>query len=67
MSTGSSQPRHIVHLAIGGFPVEQLEEIAKLSSLSGSETEIFVLTEASAREALEKIFSADSVAVWGEL
>jgi len=64
----SSSPSHrIIHLAVGGFPTDKLKQIVALSDLSGEQAEIFVLTETHAREALEKIFSADGVAVWGEL
>jgi hypothetical protein len=56
-----------MHLAMGDFLVAKLEELKKTSDAAGDVTEIFVLTEANAREAVEKIFSADGVAVWGEL
>jgi len=46
-------------LIIEGFPKERADELAKQP---GSET--FQLSEANAKEALEKIFAADSVAVW---
>ncbi len=64
MNTSS---RRILYLAVGGFPVATLEEMAALSGQNQITTEILVLTETNAREALEKIFSADGVAVWGEL
>ncbi len=32
-----------------------------------ADARVVTLTEASAREALEEIFAADTVAVWGEL
>jgi hypothetical protein len=62
----SSPPRRILHLAVGGFPVSKLEELKKSSDEAGDTTEIFVLTEATAGEAVEKIFSTDGIAVWGE-
>jgi len=49
-------------LIIEGFPKERADELAKQP---GSET--LQLTEANAKEALEKIFAADSVAVWSNV
>jgi hypothetical protein len=60
----SETPRRILHLTIDGFPADK---IAELSAPSSDVTEVFALTEASAREALEKIFAADTVTVWGKL
>jgi len=57
----------ILHLVVEGFPSARLEELAGSTDGSGHVTEIFQLTEASAREALEKIFAADTVAVWGKV
>ncbi|HEY0255820.1 MAG TPA: hypothetical protein VGC39_00140 [Candidatus Methylacidiphilales bacterium] len=65
--SASSSPRRILHLAVGGFPVSKLEEIRKSSGMARDATEILVLTEANAREAVEKIFSAEGIAVWGSL
>lgn len=62
-----SSPRRTLHLAVGGFSVSKLEAIKEASNAAGNATEVLVLTEANAREAVEKIFSTDSVAVWGEL
>jgi hypothetical protein len=67
MSETLPTPRRILHLVIDGFPQDKLEEIAKPSPGTTDVTEIFPLTEANAREALEKIFAADTVAVWGDL
>jgi len=62
----TSAPRRVLHLVIEGFPAARLEEIAGSSPGTTDVTrEIFPLTEANAREALEKIFAADTVAVWG--
>jgi hypothetical protein len=58
MSETSSHPRRVLHLVVEGFPAEKLKEI---------EGEVLHLTETNAREALEKIFAADTVAVWGKL
>ena len=63
----SATPRRILHLVVEGFPIDRLEEVAKASPGSTDVTEIFPLTEANAREALKKIFEADTVAVWGDL
>ena len=54
--SNSPSPHHMLHLLVGEFPVARLEELKKLSGPSGNEAEIFTLTEANAREALEKIF-----------
>jgi hypothetical protein len=66
MSENSSAPRRALHLVLEGFPVERIEEIAKPTSPNQT-AEIFQLTEANAKEALEKIFAADGVAVWTRL
>jgi len=66
MSEASSS-RRILHLVVEGFPAARLGEIAGSTGGANDVTEIFELTEASAREALEKIFAADTVAVWGSV
>ena len=63
----SATPRRILHLVVEGFPTEGLEEIAKAAPGTNDIFEIYPLTEANAREALEKIFEANTVAVWGDL
>ena len=60
----SETPRRILHLVIEGFPADWLEEIAGSSPGTNDVTEIFPLTESNAREALGKIFAADTIAVW---
>jgi hypothetical protein len=66
MSELSQKPRRVLHLVIEGFPAAMLEEIAVSSPGPADVTrEIFPLTEPNAREALGKIFAADTVAVWG--
>jgi hypothetical protein len=65
MSEASQKPRRILHLVIEGFPAERLAELSGPAAGTNEVTEIFPLTEASAREALGKIFAADTVAVWG--
>jgi hypothetical protein len=62
MNGETSAPYNILHLVIEGYPAVRLEEIVESSP--GTVTEIFPLTEANAREALEKIFAADTIAVW---
>ena len=63
MSEQTSAPRRALHLVLEGFPEERLAEIVK----ANANAEIFRLTEASAKEAVEKIFAAESVAVWTAL
>ena len=46
-------------LIIEGFSQECVDELAQQP-----DSETFPLTEANAKEALEKIFAADTVAVW---
>jgi hypothetical protein len=58
--------RRILHLVIEGFPADRLAELSAPSPEKRDTTEIFHLTEANAAEALEKIFAADAVAVWGK-
>lgn len=59
-----SEKRHILHLVVDGFPVAQLVELSQSAPGTDAVTEIFHLTELNAREALEKIFATDTVAVW---
>ena len=49
-------------LIIEGFPKERADEVAQQP-----DSESLLLTETNAKEALEKIFAADSVAVWTKL
>ena len=67
MSEAPSSPRRVLHLIVEGFPPARLAELAGPTDGTDDVTEIFQLTEASAREALEKIFAADTVAVWSSL
>jgi hypothetical protein len=62
MSDTPAAPRRVLHLVVEGFPEDRLKEL----SAEGN-AEVFHLSEATAKEALEKIFAADSVAVWTEL
>ncbi len=64
MSETSAAPRRILHLVVEGFPAAELSEIAKPASDPTQSIEIFPLTETNGREALEKIFAADTIAVW---
>jgi hypothetical protein len=61
-----SAPRRVLHLVINHFPAARLAEIVESSPHTAGVTEIFQLTEANVREALEKIFAADTVAVWSK-
>jgi hypothetical protein len=63
----TSPPRRVLHLIVEGFPAARWKEIEGTSAGSDDVTEFFELTETNARDALEKIFAADTVAVWGEL
>jgi hypothetical protein len=65
MSETSSHPRRVLHLVIGGFPPERMAEIA--APAPDVIVEVHHLTPANTREALEKIFAADTVAVWAPL
>jgi len=56
----SEAKRKILYLVVEGLPAEQRPD-------AGAEAEVFTLTEANAREALEKIFAADAVSVWGRV
>jgi hypothetical protein len=63
----TSSPRRVLHLIVEGFPSERLAELAAAAQNADGVTEIFSLTESNAREALEKIFASDTVAVWGKI
>jgi len=63
----TSAPCRVLHLVIEGFPADRLKALAESSQGTTDVTEIFQLTEANAREALEKIFAADTIAVWSEV
>jgi hypothetical protein len=62
-----SATRHMLHLTVEGLSPARREELEKLAARAGGAAEIMALTEANSREALEKIFAADAVAVWGAL
>lgn len=59
-----SAPHRVLHLVVEGFPWERLRELDSAAPDAGTITEIFQLSDSNAREALEKIFAADTVAVW---
>jgi hypothetical protein len=65
MSAPAQSRRHL-HLVLEGYPAEKLAQVTPMPT-SGETTEIVPLTPATAREALEKIFAADTIAVWGAL
>jgi hypothetical protein len=58
----SETPRRILYLLVEGLPEAQKPPVAP-----GDGAEIFVLKESNAAEALQKIFAADAVSVWGEV
>jgi hypothetical protein len=62
-----SEPRRQLHLMIEGLAAARREELERIAAAPGTASEIFELTEKNAGEALEKIFAADAVAVWGEV
>ena len=60
--------RHVLHLILKGCSPEWLQELQQgAQNVSGTITEIFPMTEQNSDQALEKIFSADTIAVWGAL
>ena len=61
--TSENQPRRSLYLVVEGLPEAQRPVV----SPGETGVEIFTLNESSAREALEKIFAADAVSVWGEV
>ena len=61
-----NSPRRILHLVLEGFTPDKLAELSAPAPGTTNVAEIFPLTETNAREALEKIFAADTVAVWGK-
>ena len=61
----TSEKRRILHLIVEGFPADKLAVLSAPSPGTDDDVEIFHLTESNAREALEKIFATDTVAVWG--
>ena len=63
----TTSPRRVLHLVIEGFPAERLRELNSSSSSANEIIEIFPLTETNAREALDKIFTADTIAVWSNV
>ncbi len=56
----SEEKRKVLYLVVESLPAEQRPP-------ADADAEMVVLTEANAREALEKIFAADAVSVWGPL
>ena len=62
-----SEPRRVLYLVIEGLSEERRKELDRIAVEPGTVSEIFPLTEENARAALEKIFAADAVAVWGQI
>jgi hypothetical protein len=59
----SETPRHILYLLVEGLPDAQRPVVPD----DEEGTEIFPLNESTVREALQKIFAADAVSVWGRV
>jgi len=59
----TSAPRRVLYLVVGDPSASTIRELATLSAPE-TVTDVLQLTEANARETLEKIFTADTVAVW---
>ena len=55
--------RRILYLLVEGLPEAQRPVVPA----DEEGVEMFPLNEATAREALEKIFAADAVSVWGRV
>jgi hypothetical protein len=62
-----SEPRRVLNLVIDGLSEERRKELDRIAAEPGTVSEIFPLKEENARAALEKIFAADAVAVWGKV
>ncbi len=56
----SEAKRKVLYLFVEGLPANQKPE-------AGADAEVFTLSESNAAEALQKIFAADAVSVWGEV
>lgn len=62
-----SKPRRILFLIAESLSDARREEVRQLAAgAKNAAAEIMVLTEANSREALEKLFAADTVTVWSE-
>jgi hypothetical protein len=59
----SDPARRILYLLVEGLPGDQRPP----APAGEPGVEVFTLTEKTAREALEKIFAADAVSVWGRV
>jgi len=66
MSEASSL-RRVLHLVVEGAPARTAEKVTLMACETPHDFEVFTLTETNAREALEKIFAADTVAVWSDV
>lgn len=61
-----TEKRRVLHLVVEGFPADKLAALSVPVPGTDNVAETFQLTESNAWEALEKIFAADTVAVWGK-
>jgi hypothetical protein len=62
-----TSPRRVLHLIMDGCSPDQLEHLITSSQQGDRLTQVLSLTETNAAEALEKIFAAQTIAVWGEV
>ncbi len=58
-----AKPCRSLYLVVEGLPATQRPVVPS----GDTGVEVFTLSESNAREALEKIFAADAVSVWGEV
>jgi hypothetical protein len=58
-----NRPRRSLYLIVEGLPAAQRPVVPP----GETGVEVFTLNESNARAALEKIFAADAVSVWGEV
>jgi hypothetical protein len=61
--TSENKPRRSLYLVVEGLPEAQRPVVPP----GDTGVEVLTLSESNAREALEKIFAADAVSVWGEV
>ena len=60
--------RRVLFLVVKGLSPDRLVELRRTVEADASrQTEMLTLTEENGEEALEKIFAADAVSVWGPM
>ena len=62
MKTG---PNRVLVLVVEGLSPDRRHELQEMARENPQGVEILPLTEENGKEALEKIFAADSISVWG--